>query len=138
MEIVLEVIEDLGKHNKPRYFENILKSCITTYNWSEQRTRSALTNATQQGFVIEITFKGINTYRIPPHSRVPPPEKIIDKGRITKYDGNGKTDIETIVEMIEELEKSSKGQYFDNIFRACKTRYNWSETRTRIALITAI
>ena len=134
---LFEVIDYLENLNKGQYFENILKICLTTYNWNETRTRSALTNATQQGFVIEIAFKGISTYRIPLLSRVPSSQMINNDGRMGDYDCDDKTDIEIIVEVIEYLENLNKGQYFENILKICLTTYNWNETRTRSALTNA-
>ena len=67
-ELLVDVLEGFGRQNKGYYFTDILDALKKKYGsgWNEQRAHVALKSASHKGYITEISFKGVTSYRIPP------------------------------------------------------------------------
>lgn len=67
-ELLVDVLEGFGRQNKGYYFSDILDALKKKYGsgWNEQRARMSLKSASHKGYITEISFKGVTSYRIPP------------------------------------------------------------------------
>lgn len=133
IEIIVEVLDCLNKENIAQHIENIHEICNLTYDWSKTRTRAALNAASEKGFVLEVSFKGITTFQSAPTLKDPLTQKLRPKTeRVQPH--KEKSNAEKVLYVIRVLNKKGEETNLLNIFKALTVLHKWDDEKINNAL----